>query len=190
MKYNPKVHHRRSIRLKDYDYSQGGAYFITICCEDKKCLFGKIINKKMVLNSAGKMIDKWCLEIPKKFPAIELAIYQIMPNHFHMIIINHDLVGADLCVRPNVANINYVNIMKKGGHIGPPLQKIIQWLKTMTTNEYIRNVKKYGWQSFNKRIWQRNYYEHVIRTENSYQLITDYILTNPAKWLEDKLYVQ
>ncbi len=89
---------RRSIRLKGYDYSKSGAYFITICVKDKIHFFGKIENGEMVLNDAGIMIDKWWQKIPEKFPDIELGEYQIMPNHFHAIVIN---VGADPRVRPN-----------------------------------------------------------------------------------------
>ncbi|MFH2003299.1 MAG: hypothetical protein ABIK27_00910 [Bacteroidota bacterium] len=83
-----KIHHRRSIRLKGYDYSQAGAYFITICIQHRECLFGKIVNGEMVLNDAGKMIDEWWQKIQDKFPDIEFGEYQIMSNHFHAIVIN------------------------------------------------------------------------------------------------------
>ncbi len=119
-KYNPQIHHRRSIRLKGYDYSQAGLYFITICCQDRACLFGEIINGKMILNDAGKMIEKW--------------------------------------------------------------------FKTMSTNEYIRGVKNLGWAPFNGKLWQRNYYEHIIRNEKSYKNISKYIKNNPIKWAENKFY--
>ena len=88
-------------------------------------MFGKIVDGKMVLNDVRKMIDKWCLEIPKKFSDVELGIYQIMPNHFHMILINHGLVGAALSVRPNVTNINNVDVVKKGGNARKPLQVLV-----------------------------------------------------------------
>ncbi len=96
-KYNSLIHHRRSIRLKGYDYSQAGAYYVTICVKDKMCLLGKVVDDLMVLNDAGTMIDKWWQKIPDKFPGIELDEYQIMPNHLHGIVVN---VGADPCVRP------------------------------------------------------------------------------------------
>lgn len=80
------------------------------------------------------------------------------------------------------------NNVQTGGHIGPPLHAMVQWFKTMTTNEYIRGVKQNGWQRFNKKLWQRNYYEHIIRSEKSYQHIFEYIQTNPLKWREDKYY--
>jgi REP element-mobilizing transposase RayT len=80
MKYDPNKHHRRSIRLKGYDYSQPGKYFITICTKNRKCLFGDVVNGKMVLNDAGKMIEKWYFELPNKFPDIQCDQYIIMPN--------------------------------------------------------------------------------------------------------------
>ncbi len=76
----------------------------------------------------------------------------------------------------------------KGEHIGSPLRRVVQWFKTMTTNEYIRGVKQFNWQRFDKKLWQRNYYEHVVRNEKSYLHIAGYIKTNPAKWLDDTYY--
>ncbi len=103
MHYNPDVHHRHSIRLKGYDYSQPGAYFMTICTHNRACWFGEIVNGKMVLNDAGRMVEKWYFELKNKFPDISGDEYVIMPNHFHAIIIN---VGADRRVCPD----------KTGGH--------------------------------------------------------------------------
>ncbi|QLH54998.1 MAG: hypothetical protein CH6_4533 [Candidatus Kapaibacterium sp.] len=114
MKHYHSNHHRRSIRLKDYDYSQAGAYFVTICTQNRECLFGNIENGKMVLNDAGKMIEKWYFELPNKFPDIHCDQYIIMPNHIHFIIIN---VGADLRVCPE-KNGEQTN---KGEHTGSPL---------------------------------------------------------------------
>lgn len=87
MRYNPDIHHRRSIRLKYYDYSQNGAYFITICIQKRMCLFGHIINDVMILNEAGKMIDEQWQKLALRFNAILLDEYIIMPNHFHGIVI-------------------------------------------------------------------------------------------------------
>ncbi len=97
MRFNPEIHHRRSIRLRDYDYSKPGAYFVTICTHNRECLFGELIEGKMKLNDVGKMIEKWYLKITEKFPDIKCGEYVIMPNHFHCIIHN---VGADLRVCP------------------------------------------------------------------------------------------
>ena len=189
--------------MKGYDYSQPGLYFVTICVQNRDCLFGKIIDKKMYPNDAGKMIEKWYYELQNKFPDIKCDEMIVMPNHFHCIIHN---VGADLRVCPNPnPNPNtttettpdkFPNIKNEmlgerdrnilgerdenmlgereitgkqdadenddgervllGEHIGSPLHGVLQWFKTMTTNEYIRGVKTLGWQRFNRKLWQRN----------------------------------
>jgi len=146
--------HRRSIRLKGYDYSQNGAYFITICNQNRECLFGEIIGQKMILNDVGKMIDYQWNELQNKFNNIQLDEYIVMPNHFHGIIIG----------------------------------KIIGAFKSITTHEYIKGVKKYNWPSFNNAIWQRNYYEHIIRHEESLNKIREYIINNPMNWINDEMY--
>ena len=181
--YDPKIHHRKSIRLPEYDYSAEGFYFITICTQEKRCVFGKIVDKEMKLNEAGEMIKRWYNKIPEKFHDIQYLEYIITPNHFHCILRN---VGADPCVCPN-ASTNPNDIL--GEHMGSPLQRIIQWFKTMTTNEYIKHVKNNNWPPFNKRFWQRNYYEHIIRNQRSYEMIADYILNNPCVWEKDMFYI-
>ena len=208
--YNPNSHHRRSIRLKGYDYSQAGLYFITICCQDRACLFGEIENHKMHLNEAGTMIVKWYYELEQKFGDIKCHEMVVMPNHFHCIIENVGsvgAVGADLCVCPDVCETNgpktfvcdadksemdkfetdksVSNIL--GEHAGSPLHRVVGWFKTMTTNEYIRGVKTLDWKRFDEKLWQRNYYEHIIRNEKSFEMISNYIIDNPAKWNQDKL---
>lgn len=182
--YNPNIHHRRSIRLKGYDYSQAGLYFVTICVQNRECLFGEIADGKMELNDAGTMIEKWYFELGNKFPDIQCHEMIVMPNHFHCIVENIGThVGADLraCCpdKPETGNI-------EGEHTGSPLHRVVQWFKTMTTNEYIRGVKTLGWQPFNGKLWQRNYWEHIIRNEQSYQTISKYIIDNPTKWNDDK----
>ncbi|MCL6525152.1 MAG: hypothetical protein K6T34_10915 [Thermoflavifilum sp.] len=175
MKYNPNIHHRRSIRLKGYDYSQAGACFITICTQNRLCLLGNVVNEKMVLNDAGRMIENWYFQLENKFPDILCDEYVIMPNHFHAIIIN---VGADLRVCPD----------QMGEHTGSPLPRVVQWFKTMTTHDYIRGVKQHGWQPFAGKLWQRNYWERIIRDENELTRIRQYILHNPIHWEMDKNY--
>ena len=183
MKYNPKIHHRKSIRLKGYDYSQAGLYFITICIQNRECLLGKITDSVMALNNASKMVKKWYYELENKFLDIKCHAMIIMPNHFHCIVEN---VGADLRVCPNICP-NVCPNNTTGEHIGSPLRSIVQWFKTMTTNEYIRGVKNNGWQRFDGKLWQRNYWDHIIRNENEYQRIAQYIINNPIKWGQDKL---
>lgn len=86
MKYNPEIHHRKSIRLKGYDYSKSGAYFITICTQHRECRFGEIIDEQLFLNDAGNMIEDCWLCLTNIFPDIELDEFIVMPNHFHGII--------------------------------------------------------------------------------------------------------
>ena len=185
MTYNPEIHRRRSIRLKGYDYSQAGAYFVTVCAKDHACLFGDVEQGEMILNDAGNMIKTWWLAIPDKYRYVELDECMIMPNHFHGII--KIVVGADQCVCPDpYAPENSDETKNKGEHIGSPLPRIIQWFKTMTTNEYIRGIKSQGWERLNGKLWQRNYYEHIIRDDRELQAIREYVRYNPLKWDEDE----
>ena len=171
MKFDPDIHHRRSIRLKHYDYSQKGAYFITICTRNREIIFDH--------NSIKNMIKKWWEKLPNKFHNVEIDEFIVMPNHIHGIIfiVGVVVVGADPCVCPNE---------KLGEHTGSPLHKIVQWFKTMTTNEYINNVKMFGWKSFDGKLWQRNYYEHIIRNEKELDVVRKYIINNPLQWDFDK----
>lgn len=188
-KYNPKIHNRKSIRLKGYDYSQAGLYFITICLKNRACLFGDITDGEMQLNDAGEMVKKWYCELENKFPDIKCREMIIMPNHFHAIIENVAPAGADLSVCPNTPPNESRPLAERnqlGEHVGSPLYRVVQWFKTMTTNEYIRGVKTENWPRFNGKLWQRNYWDIIIRNEKSNSRISNYIINNPAKWQEDK----
>lgn len=176
-------HQRRSIRLQGYDYSQSGAYFVTICVQNRECLFGDIFDGVMQLNDAGQIIVDWYWELEQKFPDIQCGDFICMPNHVHFIAINTGNptpVGADLCVCPSPT--------PRGEHTGSPLPQVVQWFKTMTTNAYINGVKNQRWQSFNKRLWQRNYYEHIVRNDSDFIRIQQYIQNNPALWQQDTLH--
>ncbi|OQY88002.1 MAG: hypothetical protein B6D38_10980 [Anaerolineae bacterium UTCFX1] len=186
-KFDPQKHHRHSIRLKGYDYSSEGAYYVTIVAQGRECLFGEIVDGELKLNEAGEMVVRWWNELPNKFPNIVLGEFVVMPNHFHGIIFIMENVGADLRVCPDGE--------EKGEHVDSPkhadspqrstLSQMIQWFKTMTTNEYIRGVKQSNWKPFIGKVWQRNYYEHIIRNEKELQQKTNYILDNPSRWDED-----
>jgi len=179
-RYDPGEHHRRSIRLKGYDYSQAGAYFVTVCTQGRVCLFGGVVEGEMRVNVAGRMVEKWWAELSNKFPNVETDEYNVMPNHFHGIVV---IVGADLrvCPEPTGAHDEIT-----GAHTGAPLPEIVQWFKTMTTNEYIRGVKTSRWPLCPGRLWQRNYYEHIIRNEESLNRIREYIANNPLQWEVDR----
>lgn len=181
-KFNPDIHHRRSVRLKDYDYSQDGAYFVTVCVQNRVCLFGEIVDGVMCLNDAGKMVEQWWMELNNKFPDIETDTFTVMPNHFHGIIM---IVGAALCGRPDFTEGN----QDKEGQphrVAPTLGTIMDWFKTMTTNEYIRHVKQDNWLPFPGKLWQRNYHERIIRNDEELNRTREYIMFNPARWAEDE----
>ena len=119
MTYDPERHHRRSIRLKGYDYAQAGAYFVTVCAEGRECSFGTIIDGVMRLNDAGRMVERWWLELNNKYPTVDTDEYSVMPNHFHgVIVITADDVRAALCGRPSRMNRG---IHHRGIHTGMPL---------------------------------------------------------------------
>jgi putative transposase len=175
MPYDPNRHHRRSIRLKGYDYSQAGAYFITLCTQDRACLFGKVVNGEMRLNDAGRMVLAEWHRLPERFPQVVLDAFVVMPNHVHGILVITDpasTVGATTRVAPT--------------RVAPTVGNIIGAFKSRVTVEYIRGVKTSGWPPFRGRLWQRNYYEHIIRNERALNAIRRYILENPLRWHLDR----
>ena len=235
---------RHSIRLKTYDYSQQGLYFVTICTQDRKELFGDIAQGVLCDTPQREAITSWYYELQNKFPNVVCHSMMVMPNHIHFIVeithkspaISTNPVGADLCVRPNNRvrpnfddrnklsnndvnddlNDDFDNDRRDnsddngqtrshdnngqthsidGGQTHrsaptvPPigLGSIVQWFKTMTTNDYIRHVKTDNWQRFHQRLWQRNYWEHIIRNGDEYDRITRYINNNPMQWHKDPL---
>jgi putative transposase len=167
MKYNPEIHHRRSIRLKGYDYSQAGLYFITACTQHRECLFGRVAKGEMVMNDAGEMITQQWHDLRNRFNQIELHEFIVMPNHCHGII--EMTVGVPL--------VGTLTDMTVGNIVGA--------FKSLTTNAYIKGVNQLGWEAFNGKLWQRNYYERIIRNQEAYSRISRYIQTNPLRWQKD-----
>ena len=303
MPYDPNRHHRRSIRLKGYDYSQAGAYFITICTQDRACLFGKVVNGEMRLNDAGRMVlAEWNM-LPERFPHVVLDAFVVMPNHVHGIVVITNpatddtattaptIVGTGLVPAPNagtmgavpdagtmgaVPNAGTMGAVPDDGAMGaapdagamgaapdagtmgaapddgamgavpdagtmgaapdtgattrvaptaativgtglvpapddgattrvaptvgdivaptvgdivaPTVGDIVGAFKSRVTVEYIRGVKTSGWPPFRGRLWQRNYYEHIIRNEIELNKIRQYIINNPLNWEKDDNY--
>jgi len=317
MPYDPNRHHRRSIRLKGYDYSQAGAYFITICTQDRACLFGKVVNGEMRLNDAGRMVlAEWNM-LPERFPHVVLDAFVVMPNHVHGIVVITNpatddtattaptIVGTGLVPAPNagtmgavpdagtmgavpdagtmgaVPNAGTMGAAPNAGTMGaapdagtmgaapdagtmgavpnagtmgavpddgattrvaptaativgtdlvpvpddgattrvaptaativgtglvpvpnagattrvaptvgdivaPTVGDIVGAFKSRVTVEYIRGVKTSGWPPFRGRLWQRNYYEHIIRNERALNAIRQYIIENPRRWQMDR----
>lgn len=186
MPYDSNIHHRRSIRLKGYDYSQSGYYFITLYVKNGLHLFGEIIDQQMILNDAGRMADKWYKELEHKYPDIECGEYMVMPNHFHCILFNNGHGNPNMQNSAGIVRHAAADAVL-GEHPGSPLRNVIQWYKTMSTNEYIRGVKTMGWKRFEGKLWHINYWEHIIRTQQSFDTIAAYILHNPQNWDTDTL---
>jgi REP element-mobilizing transposase RayT len=155
---------RRSLRLKGYDYTQAGAYFVTICAQDRACLFGNVVDEGMCLNDAGHMLATLWNDIPSQFADVDVDAFVVMPNHVHGIVVLPDAATA----------------------VGAPaLGKVVAAFKSTTTVHYIRGVKTRAWPEFRQRLWQRNYYEHVIRDEKALDRVRQYVDENPARWASD-----
>ena len=173
---NPEAHsfRRKDIRIPEFDYSQPGAFFVTIVTKDRKTLFGQVNNGKMVLNNVGKLAEEVWLALATHFPNVELGECVIMPNHVHGIIsINVEATHASPLPR-----------ISKGpapGSIGA----IIGSFKSAVTKR-VHQISK----NTNNNLWQRNYYEHIIRNDRDYQAIYEYIHANPLNWEKDEEYLK
>ena len=235
MNHNPQRHHRRSIRLKGYDYAQACAYFVTICAQDRECLFGEIIDANMRLSDGGLMVEREWDALPDRFPSVQLDALVIMPNHIHGIIVlapdgpnDHTAesattagqtmttvgqtmttagqtmttvgqtmttVGQTMTTVDQSVGAPLVGALPGrglGAHKGCPynsqsdtLGEIVGAFKSLTTVVYTRGVRQSGWPGFRGRLWQRNYYEHIIRSETELDRISEYIASNPARWDHD-----
>jgi REP element-mobilizing transposase RayT len=152
---------RPSLRLSSYDYAQPGGYFVTICTLDRVCLFGQVAEGDLHLNGAGHMVHQVWEELPQRFAHISLDAFVVMPNHLHGIVM----------IQEHRANQG--------------LGQIIGAFKSLATNRYSAGVRQCGWQRFSGRLWQDNYFEHIIRNEASLRRIRDYIADNPLQWDTD-----
>ena len=193
-KYNPDIHHRRSIRLKGYDYSRSGLYFITLCVVDRICVFGNIVDGKMQLNDIGRLVEEeWLNTINIRKGDVRLHNYIVMPNHFHAIIEICECM--DECDSSQILNTDNVGECEKGecekgecekGECDSPLR---MKSPSKTVGAIVRGFKGAVSRQLGYSVWQRNYYEHIIRTGESYRQISDYIVNNPTKWQDDKFYI-
>ena len=175
--FDPKIHHRRSIRLPEYDYTLAGAYFVTNVTWRRDCLFGDVLDGEMKLNDFGKIADECWRAIPEHFPQVELGAHIVMPNHAHGIILinendSRNTVGATHCVAPTLPGIH-----PKGPKQGS-LGAIIGSFKSAVSYRINKEHNATG-------IWQRNYYEHIIRNNREMGEIWTYIESNPIMWADD-----
>jgi len=170
MNYHVEKRHRSSIRLPGYDYAQPGGYFVTICTQGRACQFGEVIDGEMRLNHAGKIVEECWSAIPDHFPSVEMDKFTIMPNHIHGILV---MCGRGTACRAPTAE-----------QFGKPrpgsLPTIMRSFKSAVTIR-INQMRSTPGQP----IWQRNYYEHIIRNDGALGRIREYIAYNPAKWADD-----
>ena len=224
MGYDPQKHHRRSIRLKGYDYTAPGAYFVTICTQDHVPMFGEVVEGDMCLDPYGHVVDTYWSRIPRHFPHVTLDAWVVMPNHVHGIIVITDppAAGADASspvderggcrgeAIPESPSVTMRDLEPappciSAGQTGiaSPLQRrqqqqqpprphgapsgslgaIVGNFKSITTRRINRMRHTPGGQ-----VWQRNYWEHIIRNQAAYERIQQYIENNPALWEEDQLH--
>jgi putative transposase len=175
MKDQKKFPIRKSIRLKDFDYSRPGAYFVTICTLNKKCWFGKITNTEMILNPYGKIVDKIWNELAAHFIFIDLDYHIVMPNHIHGIIFINPQDPGLINQTPTTDQNQWIQMKNPTITLG----KIIRYFKAKTT----KMLHEEGLENFR---WQRLYYDHIVRNNRSLDNIRYYIINNPLKWEIDK----
>ena len=174
----------RAMRLHGYDYGQPGAYFVTICVQHRECLLGTITDGKMQLSEMGQFVIEYWERIPQHFPSVELDEYVIMPNHIHGIVawgiteaISSYLVGAR-SPRPQENNKNHRSEVPS-----PSLGRIMAYFKYQSTKRINQHRDRQG-----TRMWQRDYYDHIIRDDADLQRLRQYIQNNPMKWELDQLH--
>jgi REP element-mobilizing transposase RayT len=214
VKYDPARHHRRSIRLRGYDYTQAGAYFITICTQGRECLFGEVADDEMHLNEYGRIVRDVWFDLPNHVSNVVLDAFVVMPNHVHgiVVIVNGDVVGVGVDGADSVG----AGSVGAGPHPAPTVTTTTtaEPAPTATTTtpaptttaeptptptkrhglpEIVRQFKTFSARRINEHrgttgtpVWQRNYYEHIIRDDASLNRIRQYILNNPIKWALDK----
>jgi putative transposase len=182
------IHHRRSLRLKSYDYTTAGAYFVTICTQDRACLFGDVAAGAMRLNEAGRMVARLWDDLAVRFSGVEIDQCVVMPNHLHgILVLPYADMGADAAIGATTRVAPTID-----GPVGAPLVgasapsvrlgDVVGAFKSLTTVGYIDGVKTNAWPEFRERLWQRNYYEHIVRDETALNRIRRYIDYNPARW--------
>lgn len=176
MRFDPDRHHRRSVRLKYYNYAQAGAYFVTVCTHERECVFGNVVDGEMRLNEYGKTTTVCWEEIPNHFAGVELDAFVVMPNHVHGVVV----IANDRQQPPNSRATHASPLRKPRGPQRKSIGAIIGAFKSASTKR-VNEMR----QAPGMFLWQRDYYEHVIRDENEWNRVREYIAANPARWAED-----
>jgi len=184
MNGNPPIPQRRTLRLKGYDYSQAGAYFVTICVHGRKCLFGDVIMSEMKVNELGRIVQAAWDDLPVHYPHVAMGAFVVMPNHVHGVVVlrgDDERVGAGF-VRAGLKPAPTATARTSAG-VRHGLPEVVRGFKTFSARRINEFRKTAG-----VPVWQRNYYEHVIRDEADYNRIAEYIGNNPRQWAEDSLH--
>jgi putative transposase len=186
-KFDPRIHHRRSIRLKGYDYSQPGAYFVTLVAHQRQSIFGEVANGVMHLNQYGEILHQVWLDFPRHYPHVSLDAFILMPNHVHGIMVLHDCRGG------SVGNRSLPTGAMSGEDLLPEMAQTRPYHVRHGLSEIVCAFKSFSARRINVLrktpnipVWQRNYYEHIVRDQSELNRIKQYILDNPMKWAEDK----
>jgi REP element-mobilizing transposase RayT len=183
MKYDPDRHHRQSIRLRGYDYTQAGAYFVTIVVRDRECLLGDIVDEEMRLNDYGRVVAAEWQKIPARFPHMTADASIVMPNHLHGIIVIGDGVGAKHPLTIPNAPLHLsadASPLRPMGTTPGSLGAIVQNFKSTSTRQV--NALRH---TPGLPLWQRNYFERIVRDGHELNRIREYIINNPLKWALD-----
>jgi REP element-mobilizing transposase RayT len=173
--------HRKSIRLPGYDYAQSGAYFVTLCTHKHRCLFGRIVEEKMVLNHLGHIVQEEWVRSADIRKEIDLDAYVVMPNHIHGIVFIDSYRVAE--------EVND-SFQEKKAHVSQqkgPTKKSLSSMVAGFKSAVTKRQRALAGQT-KESVWQRNYYEHIIRNDVEFQMVREYIVTNPISWERDKLH--
>ena len=172
MSYSNSVNSRpgttRRVRLKDYDYSTPGYYFITICTHDRHHYFGSITNDQMIHSSAGLMVNAAITECEDRFQSVSIDTHIVMPNHIHI------LIGLAIRLEDEPGIDNLIDV--------------IHWIKSTTHQRYRAGVRRQRWNSYNGAVWQEGYHDHIVRNERELGEIRAYVMTNVERWDKDTFY--
>jgi REP element-mobilizing transposase RayT len=202
MKYDPGIHHRRSIRFRGYDYSQPGAYFVTLCTHEKKHLFGEIVEGEMKLNESGEMLRVFWNHLPRRYSDVQLDSFVVMPNHIHGIVVVGAIRESPLQKTDDPRDVGAIHELprdereQEGRFVNRPYQKRAIHESPLRRRMLLPKAIGYFKMKTARRInelcgtrgapvWQRNYYEHIVRNEDELGKIREYIATNPLRWLAD-----
>lgn len=175
MPFDQQRYRRRSIRLPGFDYAQAGTYFVTLCAAGRECLFGDVVDGHVTLTPLGEVVTACWEAIPVHAPAVDLDAYVVMPNHLHGLVV----ITADGANERGIAN-HRPRTERFGQPVPGSLPTILRSFKAAVTSQV--NVLR---RTPGAPVWQRNYYEHIVRDDRSRERIRSYIAANPSQWDED-----